>query len=259
MMKLILVIVLLCLTRSTFSQSPIFTEDFEDSNWYETWGYGKPPRNTSLVNEDDALKFVPKSGKALKIKVEKDGHYGTSIEYNFEQQIGSEPEEIIFQYAIRLADSWAPERGGKLPGIGGTYGRAGWGGRPVHGDDGWSARGLFQGMKDGVTPIGYYAYHMDMRGKYGSNWTWDQNGFKGLANNRWYVIKQYIKLNDPGEANGIARAWVDGTLVFENTDARFRNVDDLKIENIWINLYHGGSWTAPTEQHIYIDDVVITK
>lgn len=67
------------------------------------------------------------------------GHYGLSLSYRFRRQLGYEPEEIYFRYCLRLTDDWNPRRGGKLPGISGTYGRAGWGGRPVDGTDGWSA------------------------------------------------------------------------------------------------------------------------
>ncbi len=245
--------------NSTQAAHTIFTCNFEDADWHNAWGVENLPRNVSLVEEDDALKFKPHSGKALKIRVEKDGHYGTSFGYDFKEQIGFEPEEIYFRYFIRMADDWSAERGGKLPGIAGTYGTAGWGGRPVHGDDGWSARGLFQGVKNGKTPIGFYCYHMDMKGLYGSGWVWEESGFEGLEKNRWHAIQQYGKMNDVGKANGILKAWVDGKVVFEKTDIRFRSDEKLKIENVWINVYLGGKWTAQTEHHLYIDDVAISK
>ena len=34
------------------------------------------------------------------------------------------------------------------------------------------------------------------------------------------------------------RAWIDGHLAFEKTDVRFRLTNELKIEQIWMNLYH---------------------
>jgi hypothetical protein len=106
-----------------------------------------------------------------------------------------------------------------------------------------------------------------MKGRYGDNWVWDRDGFSGLENNRWYCIEQQVVLNTPGQKDGVntsgqkdgvLRGWVDGKLVFEKTDVRMRDVAALKIENVWINLYHGGKWTAQTEQHLYIDDVVIS-
>ena len=85
-----------------------------------------------------------------------------------------------------------------------TVGLAG-GGRPVDGTDGWSARGLFEGQKDCRTPIGFYCYHMDMKGIYGSDWVWDRDRLGFLENNRWYCIEQYVKLNTPGQPDGVLR------------------------------------------------------
>ena len=51
----------------------------------------------------------------------------------------------------------------------------------------------------------------------------------------------------------------DGRLAFEKTDIRFRDVDKLKIEQIWMNVYHGGTKPSPYDQHLFIDNVVIAK
>ena len=64
-------------------------------------------------------------------------------------------------------------------------------------------------------------------------------------------------MNTPGEKDGVLRAWVDGRLAFEKTDVRFRRSDQLKIEQVWMNVYHGGK--SPYDQHLFIDNVVIAK
>jgi hypothetical protein len=238
---------------------PIFTCDFESPTWFEEWGQRQQDPRSDIVAADPELKFEPHRGKALRIRVDKGGHYGARLEFNFKRRTGIEPEEVYFRYYLRFADDWQPGRGGKLPGIGGTHGRAGWGGRPVNGRDGWSARGLFTGQKDGKTAIGYYCYHVDMKGQYGSEWIWDKDQLGFLENNRWYCLEQYARLNTPGKNDGILRGWVDGQLAFEKTDVRMRDVDALKIETIWLNLYYGGTWTAQADHHVYIDDVVVSR
>lgn len=248
--------------RNTALEPPgdmLFEADFESDDWWRRWGLRQIPDRVATVDSDPERQFETHRGKALRIRVDKGGHNGLSMAYRFKDQIGSEPEEIFFRYYLRFAPDWKPERGGKLPGIAGTYGRAGWGGRKVDGTDGWSARGLFDGQSNGKTPIGFYCYHADMPGKYGSHWTWDREGFTGLENNRWYCIEQHVKLNSPGKNDGVLRGWVDGTLVFEKADVRMRDVDSLKIENVWINVYHGGTWTAKENHHLYIDDVAISR
>jgi hypothetical protein len=237
----------------------IFECDFGSDAWAGQWGLSEPPQRVQVVDADPERKFQPLHGRALRVHVEQGGHYGLSLTFPFRKRIGYEPEEVYFRYYLRFADDWAPRRGGKLPGFGGTYGRAGWGGRPVDGTDGWSSRGLFRGQQDGRTPIGFYCYHMDMKGRYGSDWVWDREERGLLENNRWYCIEQYVKLNTPGQPDGILRGWVDGGLAFEKTDVRFRSVDRLKIEAVWINVYLGGTWTAEQDHHLYLDEVVISK
>jgi hypothetical protein len=232
--------------------------DFDTGDWHGQWAGGKRP-TVSVVAEDRDRRFESLQKKALRLKVEKGGHYGASIQFQFRKQIEHEPEEIYFRYYLRFGDDWNPARGGKLPGISGTYGRAGWGGRPCNGRNGWSARGQFNGQKNGRTPVGFYCYHADMKGKYGSNWIWERGGLGYLQNNRWYCIEQHARMNTPGKNDGILRGWVDGRLAFEKTDVRMRHVRDLKIECIWINLYHGGSWAAKSDDHLFMDNIVIAR
>lgn len=236
----------------------IFQCDFENESWWREWELDEPPERTRTVGEDRPLGFQPHDGRALRIRVDEGGHYGASLQYRFAKRNRTEPEEIYFRYYLRLAPDWNPLRGGKFPGIGGTYGRAGWGGRRVDGTDGWSARGLFGGIKSGQTPVGFYCYHADMPGKYGENWYWDRNDFAGLKKGRWYCIEQYAKMNTPGVKDGVLKAWVDDRLVYEKTDVRMRNIDELKIETVWINVYYGGTWTATDDYHLFIDDIVIS-
>jgi hypothetical protein len=218
------------------------------------------------VEADEPRKFEPLDGPALRVRIAEGSTGALNTLYKFRDKTGSEPEEIYFRYYLRLADDWNQTRqGGKMPGISGTYGVAGWGGRKSHGDDGWSARGSFHltipagNPLAGRHPIGTYCYHADMQGSYGDIWLW-QNGYRGyLENNRWYSVEQYLKLNAPGEKNGVLRAWIDGRPAFEKTDIRFRTSDKLKIEQVWMNVYHGGTQPSPYDQHLYIDDVVIAR
>jgi len=98
-----------------------------------------------------------------------------------------------------------------------------------------------------------------MPGDYGDIWNW-LDGYGGiLVKDRWTCLEQYVKLNTPGQKDGILRAWVDGRPAFERTDLRFRNVDRLKIERVWMNVYHGGKLPSDRDVHLYIDNVVISR
>ena len=45
----------------------------------------------------------------------------------------------------------------------------------------------------------------------------------------------------------------------EKANVRMRDTGALKIETVWLNFYYGGTWTAPSDMHVYVDDVVISR
>ena len=245
----------------------ILFADFERFDWLQDWTVmGNDPRTIEPVDSAPSLGFEPLSGKALQVVITTGGHLGIDLRYLFAKEIGHEPEEVYFRYYIRLANDWNPTvQSGKMPGIAGTYDRAGWGGRRSNGTNGWSMRGLFGVVPgegnplNGLTPIGSYAYYGDMPDFYGSNWWWTNDGLGLLKRNRWYCVEQYVKLNSVGQKDGVMRAWIDGQLAFENRGILYRTSEALKIDRIWMNVYHGGGVPAPEDYHLYFDNIVVAK
>ena len=245
----------------------IFQADFDGTNPAAGWTQFAPRESLDAVAADSGRGFEPLAGKALRVRMAEGAHTALNSLFGFARAGGPEPEEIYFRYYLRLANNWnQTESGGKMPGISGTYGRAGWGGRKSDGTDGWSARGQFfksvpagDNPLAGRHPIGTYCYHADMAGQYGDSWVWGRGALGLLENDRWYCIEQQIKLNTPGGKDGELRAWIDGRPAFEKTDIRFRTVAELKIEQVWMNVYHGGKEPSPREQHLYIDNVVVAR
>lgn len=235
---------------------------FDNWNWRGPWKGGG---HIEVVDKDPAGRFEPLQGAALRIEVPKGDSFGADLRYQFKEQIGSEPEEIYFRYYLRFADDWRPTVGGKLPGIAGTYGKAGWGGRPSNGHDGWSMRGSFgPSPKTGnplasFVPIGTYAYEAHSGQPWGEIWPWQIDSRGLLHRNQWYCIEQYVKLNTPGQRDGIVRAWVNGRPAFERTNVLMRDIAALKIENIWIDVWHGGTTPAMQNLDLYIDNIVIAR
>lgn len=243
-----------------------FATGFESPAWVTEWGDYSPRSNAETVLEDPARHFTAFQGRALRVRLVKGSNYGLDLRYLLARNGKQEPEELYFRYYLRFGDDWNPYLdGGKLPGIAGTYGRAGWGMRKSDGYNGWSVRGGFAARPAvaksvaGLTSVGSYVYHADAQDSAGDYWGWNEGPAGLLENNKWYAIEQYVKLNSPGHKDGIFRAWIDGLQVVERTGVRFRQVQDLKIESVWFGVYHGGVSPTPKDMSLYIDNVVIAK
>jgi hypothetical protein len=218
--------------------------------------------------EDQHLGFVAadqRDSDVLEVQIPEGSHYGTSSDYEFGSETGSEPSEAYVEYYIYHAPSFdyaeAGPGGSKLPGFSGTYGDAGWGGREADGTNGWSARLLNTdpSVTDTSRDLGLasYVYHADQSREYGDLLTWDLGVNKG----EWHKIGQYVKLNTPGRHDGVVRGWVDDDLAYEREDFLFRadGYDDIKIEKFWFNVYHGGGWTSPSDGAIRFADLKMKK
>jgi len=244
----------------------VFVADFEAENWADGWSQVAPREAIEVLRADPARAFEPWLGNALRAGLVQGKSTALNVVYKFKPHTGVEPEEAYFRYYLRFGDDWNQTvQGGKMPGFSGTYGVAGWGGRRADGTNAWSARGAFglsipaDNPLAGRHPIGTYCYHADQPGSYGDIWLW-KTGYRGfLEKNRWYCVEQYVKLNTPGEKDGVLRAWVDGRPAFEKADIRFRHVGRLRIEQVWMNVYHGGTIPSPYDQHLFLDNVVIAR
>jgi len=240
--------------------------DFETTAWRSAWSYVSAVSRVERVARDDALRFVPLSGYALRVTVAQGDNFGLDMGFDFAKELGYEPEDVYFRYYLRFADDWIPTvDGGKLPGLSGTYGKSGWGGRRANGRTGWSMRGQFNRAPSpgnplhGHTTVGTYAYHADMEDQYGDHWFWTNDGIGVLERNRWYCLEQRFKANAIGAKDGVLQAWIDGVPAFEKSDIDVRARPDIRVQRVWMNVYHGGTAPAARDMHLYIDNVVVAR
>src|SRR5918999_5322341 len=98
-----------------------------------------------------------------------------------------------------------------------------------------------------------------MSGQYGDNLYLSTS----LQRNRWYCLEQRVKMNTPGVRNGVLQGWIDGQLLLNRTDIRFRDSSTVggstKIQEMWWNIYQGGEWTADRNMSIHFDNAVIAR
>ena len=221
--------------------------DFQDWTWLGQFTDREFVGHVDLVTEEAF------DERSLRVDIPEGESDATSLHYRFAEE-STEPEELWASYYVYFPESFeAPDQVGKLPGPAGTYGNGGWGGRRSNGTNGWSARMGFKG--DGSDEIGiqYYVYHADTDGNYGDFFIWDEKVSRG----EWNRIDQYILLNDPGQADGVLMGWIDGEEAYNHRDIRFRDTDELKIEDYWFDVYWGGMYDSPKDNWILFDDLTV--
>jgi len=245
-------------TRRSAESSPYYLSITYDSDRYlRVFTDIDESDKCELVSGDSAYK-----GRSLRVSIPQGEHYGADFGYYFGSAVGREPEELYARYYLRFGEEFEVNGpGGKIPGFGGTYDRAGFGGRRSDGTNGWSARMAFdEALRGGGSiQLSYYVYHADMSSKYGVTDRWNMGGSVGVLNpGRWYQIGCYCKLNTPGKDDGVLRGWVDGALAYDRTDWRWRTVDSLKIQQWWQNVYYGGSWHSPRNNEVFLDNLTLS-
>ena len=81
--------------------------------------------------------------------------------------------------------------------------------------------------------------------------------FDGNHNDRWLCVEHHVKLNDPGQSNGIQEFWIDGGLEAQRTGLDFvgnytaYGINAVFFENYW----NSGS---PVQQERYFDNIVVS-
>jgi hypothetical protein len=71
---------------------------------------------------------------------------------------------------------------------------------------------------------------------------------------KWHCHEVMLKANTPGKRNGRVAAWVEGKLVMDFPNLRFRDVENLKIDHIQIGLSISASKHPATSK--WYDNVV---
>jgi hypothetical protein len=171
-------------------------------------------------------------------------------------------EEATLEYRVRFDGSgpgddfeWA--YGGKLPGLGGTSQSQSPTGCTQNDStikNGFSARLMWHRRGDLVI----YTYLPDRdTDKCGVPTTFLQNA----QPNRWYTVRQHIKLNTPGQRNGLMEMFVDGRLGLRQTNVLYRESGKgaVKINNVLFHTYRGGRETderfhSSKNEYIEFDD-----
>jgi hypothetical protein len=108
-------------------------------------------------------------------------------------------------------------------------------------------------------PLRFYSMYPGMGtgtcwGDEGSGATYS-NPTAGLSRGVWHTVDFWVRLNTPGQSNGLQQLWLDGQLWGEWRDMRFRSSTILTINSLQLNL----STSPNSGGRIYFDDVIVTR
>jgi hypothetical protein len=170
--------------------------------------------------------------------------------------LGGSYREVYASYRFRFGPGFDFVLGGKLPGLAGGAGNTG-GNRP-NGRDGWSGRMMWEATGRLVQ----YVYHPDQEGPFGDSMPWRQEGRVVRAvPDRWYQVVHRVVMNTPGQKDGVFQAWLDGRLVLDRRDLRFRDVDSFGIDTFQFSTFFGGNepkHASTRDERMYFDDFVVS-
>jgi len=236
MFRYFLTLCLLALTTTALqSAQPVFWIDFDDPD----------SPHAQRLDGMPTLEIVPGVGV--------DGSHGLRAAYEpFEQgtrrMVSKMPIPPALEYTLCYDVQFEEDfqfTGGKLHGLGPR--RTVTGGQNLN-PAGWSARANFT-RRESTTS---YNYHQDQPGKYGASATVHDREFR-FERGKYHAVSLHVRLNEnPEEATGFSRVYVDGNLIASLEDVRYRGTDDADslIQLFLFSTFHGGSterWTPKDE------------
>jgi len=236
----------------TTADAVLWRGEFSATDWIETWGaqesgaWGLENLEVRPLSEgpfSEVLRVYYPAGSASPSVSRSQGVALGGGQFYADLNLPAQTA-LRLSYAVRFSEDFDFVKGGKLPGLYGGTGNSG--GKIPDGTDGFSTRLMWRRAGAGEL----YVY-LSTSEKYGTSldrgaWTFEP----GV----WYRIEQEIVLNQPDQADGRARVWVDGERVINQEGLQFRTVDALKIDGLFFSTFFGGgdaSWSTPKD--VYVD------
>ena len=193
------------------------------------------------------------SGACLEVKSPKKTFGPGRSGAQWQMMLDDSYEEVLLSYHVKFKRRFDFVRGGKLPGLAG--GTAPTGNAPADGTNGWAGRMMWRTFFEGepgkpkqktsqlISYAKYYQSGPDHEGRIEDEtfFTEGNGNFITIESNVWYQVSQRIKMNDPASSNGVLQIWLDGNLVVDRQDVRFRTTPDLGIDQLYFSTFFGGS------------------
>lgn len=172
----------------------------------------------------------------------------------------SDGDEYTLEFRIRFHSEFDWSRGGKC-GWGFQMGNGVTGCRSddARNNQGGSMRLMWYTNDDGRTYFQPYIYHRGMTTRCGDTFGKSYpSGSGSLQRGSWYDVKMYYKANTGSNYNGIARLWINGTEVLNQTNIRWADNSNRTVRGLYYSVFRGGSesyWGSPSVGYIYFDNL----
>lgn len=130
----------------------------------------------------------------------------------------------------------------------------------------WFATNVVMLPDESPGPIRFYTYFPGMQPQSDGVTCWGLHSGTGVTNYSaapalsrgvWHRISVFVKLNTPGQSNGVQRVWVDGQLRGEWSGLTLRGTNLLKLNSITLEGSLMGAAQASTRR-LLVDNVTVT-
>lgn len=218
-----------------------------DSNWRTTWNI----MGDKSFGLNENLKIIQDGNDGVFRVSYPKGSIAPSSVANLGAPLGGAQfyvnlngkEAVELSYMMKFSPNFKFAKGGKLPGLYGGDRNASGKRLPTE-DSGFSTRMMWR--ENGTGYIYAYLPSSEMHGTYLGKWQFEKD--------KWHKITQRVYLNQPGKGDGKIEIYLDGKLVSEIKDLKFRNGAGLTLDGLFFSTFFGGSdksWAS--QDDVYMD------
>ncbi len=230
--------------------------DHDDDSWIPRWPgtkWANGPDEGRLAIDD---RTRDGSGRAIRVLYPQGGQQSANSGAQWFIDLNAPHEELYLSYWVRFDEDFDFVLGGKLPGFGGA----------VSFDDRtheWSGRLMWRE----AGKIEFYV-HVPSDNLYdpGDRFWWNTEGFQAFFEpGRWHHIEIRMRLNTPGEFDGLMEGWLDGVKAASYPGFYFRDAPTADATLAWVffSTFFGGSsssiWQATKDEHAWFDEFTVSR
>lgn len=239
----------------------LYEESFESpfNIWSEHW----IQTEVSTNNIDPIASGY--TGEAIQVTINKGTHKGSELILP-SSIIGAHDANIVgITYWLRIDTEFPIESQGKLPGPIGPMTSGGKGGNSCQDETAcWSSRLFYSACRNQrqtecpAYSFGNYVYGPDQTSDTGEFYFADSS--LKLEPHRWHCVQIFVRMNTPGQADGLSMTFIDGQIEQGVTAYMMyrREGDTSGFRGFWLNFYQGGKEPAASDMKISLDELQIS-